>query len=346
MKTGPRAAASRELRQVRKKAAVSGLLRATREYLVGAETADYVRGRDRRAVRDQSFPTAPRSLFPGRRPIASASSSQRTRRPPPRRRRARLGQNFLADGRVARRIVQAAGVDADDRILEIGPGRGALTGYLAERAERVVAVELDSELARALRAKLADRPNVAVIDGDALAFDPRPHFAEDRPYKIVANLPYYTATPIIRRYVAFVPRPDSLTVMVQREVAESIAAAPGRMTFLTVAVRLYADARILFAVPPRAFRPAPKVASAVVRIVPRAAPAAIPPDAADGFLDFAAAGFRAPRKRIRNSLRHGLNIPAADIDALLKSAGIDGARRPADLDMPEWIALHAAWRGR
>ncbi len=296
-------------------------------------------------MRDPSFPTAPRSLFTGRRPIASASSSQRTRRPPPRRRRARLGQNFLADRRVARRIVQAAGVETDDRILEIGPGRGALTGYLAERAERVVAVELDSELARELRAKLADRPNVAVIDGDALAFDPRPHFAEERPYKIVANLPYYAATPIIRRYVAAVPRPDSLTVMVQREVAESVAAAPGRMAFLTVAVRLYADARVLFAVPPRAFRPAPKVASAVVRIVPRAVPA-VPLDAADDFLDFAAAGFRAPRKRIRNSLRHGLNIPAADIDAVLESAGIDGARRPAGLDMPEWTALYAAWRER
>lgn len=283
--------------------------------------------------------------FPGIRPIATATSSPRTRRPPPRRHRARLGQNFLADRRVARRIIQAAGVDPDDQILEIGPGRGALTGYLADRADRVVAVELDADLADDLRAKLADRPNVAVIDGDALAFNPRPHFADDRPYKIVANLPYYAATPIIRRCVAFVPRPDSLTVMVQREVAESLAAAPGRMTFLTVAVRLYADARVLFAVPPRAFRPAPKVASAVVRIAPRAAPA-VPPDAADDFLDFAAAGFRAPRKRIRNSLKHGLNIPAADIDALLKSAGIDPARRPADLGMPEWTTLYAAWRAR
>ena len=169
---------------------------------------------------------------------------------------------------------------------------------------------------------------------------------EARPYKIVANLPYYAATPIIRRCIAAVPRPDSLTVMVQREVAESLAAAPGRMTFLTVAVRLYADARVLFAVPPRAFRPAPKVASAVVRIVPRAAPAVPPDDAPAAFLDFAAAGFRAPRKRIRNSLKHGLNIPAADIDALLESANIDPARRPADLDMPEWTTLYAAWRDR
>ena len=204
---------------------------------------------------------------------------------------------------------------------------------------------MDADLARALRAKLADRPNAAVLTGDALAFDPRPHFAEGRPYKIVANLPYYAATPIIRRFIAAVPRPSSLTVMVQREVAESAAAAPGRMTFLTVAVRLYAEARVLFSVPPRAFRPAPKVASAVVRIEPRAAPS-VPDSAAADFLAFAAAGFRAPRKRIRNSLRHGLNAPAAEIDAILESARIDGARRPADLDMPEWTTLHAAWRAR
>ena len=277
--------------------------------------------------------------FLGNRPISPATIRQRTRR-------ARLGQNFLADRRVARRIVQAAGVGPDDHILEIGPGRGALTGDLAARAARLVAVELDADLARELRAKIADRSNVRVITEDALAFDPRPHFAEDRPYKIVANLPYYAATPIIRRFIAFDnPRPDSLTVMVQREVAESIAAAPGRMTFLTVAVRLYADARVLFAVPPRAFRPAPKVASAVIRIEPRAAPA-IPPNAADDFLAFAAAGFRAPRKRIRNSLRHGLNAPAADIDAILKSANINPARRPAELGMEEWTALYAAWRER
>ena len=273
-------------------------------------------------------------------PIAIAAHSARTRRPPGRA-RARLGQNFLIDGRIARRIVQAAEIAPEDHILEIGPGRGALTRLLADRARRVDAVELDVDLARELRAKLADRPNVSVIEGDALTFDPAERFGE-RPYKIVANLPYYAATPIIRRRLAAVPRPASLTVMVQREVAESVAAAPGRMSFLSVAVRLYADARVLFAVPPRAFRPAPKVTSAVVRIEPRAA-AAVPPDTAAAFLDFAAAGFRAPRKRIRNSLKHGLDAPAERIDRALASAGIDGARRPAALDLREWTRLFAAW---
>ena len=273
-------------------------------------------------------------------PIATAAHSARTRRPPGRA-RARLGQNFLIDGRIARRIVQAAEIAPEDHVLEIGPGRGALTRLLADRARRVVAVELDVDLARELRAKLADRPNVSIIEGDALTFDPAERFGEC-PYKIVANLPYYAATPIIRRRLAAVPRPASLTVMVQREVAESVAAAPGRMSFLSVAVRLYADARVLFAVPPRAFRPAPKVTSAVVRIEPRAAPA-VPPDTAVAFLDFAAAGFRAPRKRIRNSLKHGLDAPAERIDRALASADIDGARRPAALDLREWTRLFAAW---
>ena len=245
------------------------------------------------------------------------------------------------DRRVARRVVQAAGVRPDDRVLEIGPGRGALTRDLAARARDVVAVELDSALARSLRAKLADIPNLSIVEADALAFDPRERF--DCAYKIIANLPYYAATPIIRRYIAISPRPSSLTVMVQREVAQSLTAAPGRMTFLTVAARLYADARFLFSVPPRAFRPAPKVTSAALRIEPRDS-LAVPVDDPAGFLDFAAAGFRAPRKRIRNSLRHGLDAAAAEVDALLSAAGIDGARRPADLTLPEWAALHAAWR--
>ena len=287
-----------------------------------------------------SDPAAP-LLHSGERPIAQQSLRRRNRTPPGRRPRARLGQNFLVDRRVARRIVQAAGIRDGDRVLEIGPGRGALTRDLAARAGDVVAVELDSVLARRLRDKLADVPNLSVVEADALAFDPRERFGGA--YKIVANLPYYAATPIIRRYIAVSPRPSSLTVMVQREVAQSLTAAPGRMTFLTVAARLYADARFLFSVPPRAFRPAPKVTSAAVHIEPRDS-LAVPVDDPADFLAFAAAGFRAPRKRIRNSLRHGLNAAAAEVDALLTAAKVDGARRPADLTLPEWSALHAAWR--
>ena len=294
-----------------------------------------------RFVSEYPNPAAP-LLYSGERPIAQQSLRRRNRTPPGRRPRARLGQNFLADRRVARRIVQAAGIRDGDRVLEIGPGRGALTRDLAARAGDVVAVELDSVLARRLRDKLADVPNLSVVEADALAFDPRERF-DGGAYKIVANLPYYAATPIIRRYIAVSPRPSSLTVMVQREVAQSLTAAPGRMTFLTVAARLYADARFLFSVPPRAFRPAPKVTSAAVRIEPRDS-LAVPVDDPADFLDFAAAGFRAPRKRIRNSLRHGLEAAAAEVDALLTAADVDGARRPADLTMPEWAALHAAWR--
>ena len=280
-------------------------------------------------------------IHSGAPPIAQTALRRRSRTPTGRA-RARLGQNFLVDRRVARRVVQAADVRPEDRVLEIGPGRGALTRDIAARAKEVVAVELDSRLARRLQDTLADVPNLSIVEADALAFDPRARF--DGEYKLIANLPYYIATPIIRRCIAIAPRPSSLTVMVQREVAQSLTAAPGRMTFLTVAARLYAEARVLFTVPPRAFRPAPKVISAVVRIEPRDS-LAVPVDDPADFLEFAAAGFRAPRKRIRNSLRHGLDAAAQEVDNLLKSADVDGARRPADLTLSEWAALYAAWRG-
>ncbi len=256
------------------------------------------------------------------------------------RRRPRIGQNFLSDRRVAKRIVDAARIAPDEDALEIGPGRGALTHMLAMRASKLVAVELDPDLAHALSAKLGESASVSILSQNALHFDPSAHFS--RPYKMVANLPYYVATPIIRRYLTLEPRPACMVVMVQREVAENIAAAPGNMSFLSVAVQMYATARVLFSVPPRAFRPIPKVTSAVVRIEPRRR-AAVPVDDVESFMDFAAAGFRAPRKQLRNSLRIGLDAPAERIDRALDSAGIDGRRRPATLSLPELAALYTLW---
>ena len=165
---------------------------------------------------------------------------------------------------MAKRIVAAAQLAADDQVLEIGPGKGALTRVLVHRASKVVAVELDPELSDALSHKYADRENLSVVNQDALDFDPADHFADG--YKVVANLPYYAATPIIRKFISARPRPDSMVVMVQKEVAANIAAASGDMGLLSVMVQLYGAPRILFSVPPRAFRPRPKVTSAVMRI--------------------------------------------------------------------------------
>ena len=257
-------------------------------------------------------------------------------------RRSRLGQNFLIDRRIARRIVSAAELDADDQVLEIGPGRGALTGLIAERCSRLVAVELDSELAAGLPAKLGPDRDVTVVNANALEFDPSEYF--DQPYKLIANLPYYVATAIIRRFLAADPRPQRMVVMVQREVAESIAASPGRMSLISVMVQIHGAVRVVCSVPARAFRPRPQVTSAVIRI-DTYDQLVVPVNDPDAFVEFAAAGFRAPRKQIRNSLRLGLNIAADVCSAALAAAQVDGERRPATLSLDEWVRLYTTWVG-
>lgn len=254
--------------------------------------------------------------------------------------RSRLGQNFLVDPNVARRIVAAATIGPDDGVLEIGPGRGALTRFLVERASRVVAVELDDVLAAELPDRIGETITLTVVQQDALEFDPGTHFSD--PYKLVANLPYYVATPLVRRFLTIQQRPSELIVMVQREVADNMTARPGKMGLLSVMVQVYASARVLFSVPPKAFRPQPKVASAVVRLEPRAENA-VSVDDPDSFISFVTAGFRAPRKQIHNSLGLGLKGQTQAIASALLDARIDGTRRPATLSLEEWGELYSAW---
>ena len=168
----------------------------------------------------------------------------------------------------------------------------------------------------------------------------RSHF--QGPYKLVANLPYYVATPLVRRFLTVQHRPSELVVMVQKEVADNMTADPGRMGLLSVMVQLYASAKTLFSVPPKAFRPQPKVASAVVRLEPLARPA-IPVGDTDKFISFVAAGFRAPRKQIHNSLRLGLQSQSQAVVKALHVAEIEGVRRPATLSLDEWGSLYSAW---
>ena len=255
----------------------------------------------------------------------------------------RLGQNFLVDRNVARRIVSAASIEPDDEVLEIGPGRGALTRLLVEKASRVVAVEIDDALATDLLARTGNTEALTVVLQDALEFDPSGHF--HGPFKLVANLPYYVATPLVRRFLTVHHRPSELIVMVQREVADNMTARPGRMGLLSVMVQLNASAKTLFSVPPKAFRPRPKVASAVVRLEPLAEPV-VPVNDAESFISFVAAGFRAPRKQIHNSLRLGLQAETHAVSTALSDADIEGSRRPATLSLDEWGELYSAWLDR
>ena len=256
-----------------------------------------------------------------------------------------LSQSFLTDVDVTRQIASAAALTPDDEVLEVGPGLGILTQELARRAGRVVAFELDRELAAVLPSMLPE--NVRIVQGDALKLDPADYLAG--PYKLVANLPYQITSPFLFRYLNIVPAPSVLVLMVQREVAERITAPPGDLSYLAVAVQSAARPRIIRLVSPGAFHPRPKVESAVVKLEPLAAPL-VPPEQRDDFLELVRAGFGQPRKQLLNSLEQGLGQvrgPAwsrADVRELLEHTGISSERRPQELRLDEWRALFEAYR--
>jgi 16S rRNA (adenine1518-N6/adenine1519-N6)-dimethyltransferase len=268
------------------------------------------------------------------------------RRINPAKPRKRLGQHFLMDEDVLERIIRESRITSSDVVLEIGAGAGALTERLARVARHVVAVELDETLCSHLRRRFAGTPSVAVVCAGVLEHTPRALLAEGStapPYVVVANIPYYITAPILRTFLESPDRPRRLTLMVQKEVAESIVAPPGQMSLLGVSVQFYGEARLLFTVPPAAFQPPPKVASAVVQIDVRDHPAVDVPDV-EAFFDVVRAGFATPRKQLHNALAGRLWLPPDSASDLLRSAGIDPTRRAQTLSLAEWAAVDRAVR--
>ncbi|MBC8279910.1 MAG: ribosomal RNA small subunit methyltransferase A [Chloroflexi bacterium] len=253
-----------------------------------------------------------------------------------------LGQHFLSDIGTASRILKAADLTEDDVVVEIGPGRGVLTKRLVARVKRVIAIELDGELAAALPARLDFPDNLTCVEADARTVDLAGLISPDTSYKVVANLPYYAANPIVRRLLESEPKPSLLVVMVQQEVAKNMTATTGEMGILSVATQFYANAKMVCSVPPKSFRPPPKVTSAVVRLSVLSEPAAEVASEAD-FFTVVRAGFAAPRKQIRNSLSQGLQIEPVSGGDILKRAGVDATRRPQTLEISEWAAIYRAW---
>ena len=239
------------------------------------------------------------------------------------------------------RIVSAADLSPGDTVVEVGPGRGFLTRAIAKCAGSVVAVELDGALAASLEEKAW--PGVRVICADAREVPIESLVDEHTPYKLVANLPYYAASPIVRRFLESRHKPELMVVMVQREVAQTMTAKQGKMGLLSVATQVYGRPKVVCHVPPRAFRPTPKVWSSVVRIDVYDAPA-VPFDSAEGFFEVVRAGFSAPRKQVRNSLANGLDIPAGQSESVLVEAGIDPSRRAQTLTVEDWGQVYDAWR--
>ncbi len=254
-----------------------------------------------------------------------------------------LGQHFLVDETALATVLDAADLGPGDTVIEVGPGLGVLTEELAGRAGRVIAVELDERLAAALGERLASQDNVSVVAGNILDVDLEELLGDAATsYKVVANLPYYITSLVLRRFLEAPQRPETMVVMVQREVAETIAAAPGAMSLLSVSVQFYGEPVIVGIVPAASFYPPPAVDSAILKITAstshRLAVADHP-----GFFELVRAGFRASRKQLANSLANGLGRPRDEVLPLLEAAGIDPKRRAQTLSVDEWIRLYQVY---
>ena len=259
-----------------------------------------------------------------------------------------LGQHFLVDPQAVARIVDAAELSQQDRVLEVGPGPGTLTLHLAQRAGYVVAVEIDARMLAPLHETLEGYDNVRVVQGDILEQDIGELMAGG-PYKVVANLPYYVTSAVLRHVLESAARPVLMVVTVQREVAERIVGrqrtgrggrgkTSPRMSLLAVGVQFYGVPRLVGRIPAGAFRPTPSVDSAVVRIDTYER---LPWDVADeeGFFRVVRAGFAAPRKQLHNNLAHGLQLEADVAVVALKRAGVDHRRRAETLSIEEWVRV-------
>ena len=259
-----------------------------------------------------------------------------------------LGQHFLIDDSVLGLIVSAAELTPDDVVIEVGPGLGVLTRELARQAGRVIAIELDNKLANILKQTLASFDNVSIVNGDILKLDPadllREYCPELKSYKVVANLPYYITSPVLRHFLEASIKPQTMVVMVQKEVAEEIAAKPGRMSLLSVSVQLYGKPEIIDYVPAESFYPAPEVDSAILKIALYPEPAVEITDI-EGFFTVVRAGFTASRKQMGNSLAQGLGLPKAEALALLEKTGITSQRRAETLTLEEWARLWRVFAG-
>ena len=257
----------------------------------------------------------------------------------------KFGQNFLIDTHVLDKIIRAANITKDDMILEIGPGIGTMTQYLAEAAGKVIAVEIDKNLIPILEDTLSDYDNVRVINDDVLKVDLRKLADEEnggRPVKVVANLPYYITTPIIMGLFENGVPVESITVMVQKEVADRMQTGPGNKDYgaLSLAVQYYADPYIVANVPPNCFMPRPNVGSAVIRLTRHAVPPVQVKDE-DQMFEIIRASFNQRRKTLANGLNNSdkLKLPKEVIIEAIEQLGKGAAVRGEALTLEEFARL-------
>jgi 16S rRNA (adenine1518-N6/adenine1519-N6)-dimethyltransferase len=276
-----------------------------------------------------------------------------------------LGQNFLIDRAVLEKIIGAADLSKKDTVLEVGPGLGILTEELAKRAGEVIAVEKDKRLVSFLQKRFDRVKNIDILQGDAMKFNsPQPPLklrggeGELYHYKLVANIPYYLTSHLIRKFLEAKNPPREMILMVQKEVAQRICANPPEMSLLAVSVQFYAEPKIMSFVSKKSFWPRPKVDSAIIKITPRNLPPLqrgiegdlktitkilpnppLPKEGTEHFFRIVHAGFSHPRKQLINNLNSDLKIDRAKIAAALKKIGLAPEQRAETLSVEDWIKL-------
>ncbi len=257
-----------------------------------------------------------------------------------------LGQNFLTDKKVVKKIIKTADLKSTDTVLEIGPGLGALTKELVKKVKQVIVCEKDPKMCQILKQTLKDFKNIEIINGDILKFQ-IPNYklqinskSKTQNYKIVANLPFYITAPIIRKFLETKFPPKEMVLLVQKEVAQRICQKPGRMNLLAISVQLYAKPEIISYVSKKSFWPQPKVDSAIIKIVPRKKYNVNK----DLFFKVVKAGFSHPRKQLVNnllalSLPNGLKLNKQEFSSLLLKTNIQPSQRAETLTIDDWIRL-------
>jgi 16S rRNA (adenine1518-N6/adenine1519-N6)-dimethyltransferase len=282
----------------------------------------------------------------------------------------KLGQNFLVNKDIVNKIIASADLTPEDLVLEIGPGKGILTEELAKHAGKVVAVEIDESLVNLLRNKLRNKEKVEIVEGDILKIfnfqfsifnqfpiskfsndkEVIPKVANTKSYKIIANLPYYITSPIIRKFLEAEAPPSEMILMVQKEVAQRITAGPGKMSILSISVQYYAKAEILFYVEKGNFEPVPEVDSAVIRITrdkrqetrlpePRSGGQARDKNFDKKFFRVVRAGFCAKRKTIVNNLANSFHLEKKTVEEKIKKVGLAPNIRAQELGVDDWKKL-------
>lgn len=252
-----------------------------------------------------------------------------------------LGQNFLQDKQILSKIIEVADLKADDFVFEIGPGEGILTESLLKNSRGVAAIEIDQRLAENLEKRFKSKKNFELINGDILKIN-LPRLVEEQKleiegYKVIANIPYYITSPIIRLFLETKYPPKVMILMVQKEVAERICANPGQMSLLSVSVQYYAKPELLFYVDKEAFYPVPEVDSAVIGITPNFSHVA--KEESRKFFRILRAGFSAKRKTLCNNLSASLKIDKKVVGGVLGEAGISKKARAQELSVEDWKKL-------